>query len=324
MPKYRCAVIIPTKNAMQRFKNVLEKVRHQCTPWSFEIIVIDSGSKDGTVEYVESFPDVRLIQIDPKEFGHGCTRNKAIAVANSEFVALITHDAEPLDKHWLANLVSAAEQDDRVAGVFGKHVACNDASPFTKRDLDRHFAAFLNHPLVVHRDTNVQRYANDQRWRQFLHFYSDNNSLMRKSVWEKIPYPDVEFAEDQLWARDMIEAGYAKAYAPDAVVIHSHNYGCIDQMRRAFDESRNFERYFGYHLSGSLQQALTKALRLGAVAFIEKIDRQKYGPVNWIERAKRFAQQAGLVAGHHLGSKHRILPAWLQKVLSMDKKLYDR
>ena len=324
MPKYRCAVIIPTKNAMPRFVRVLEMVRRQKTPWPFEIIVIDSGSKDGTLEYVNNRPDVHLIQIKPSEFGHGRTRNQAIAAADAEFVALITHDAEPLDKHWLANLVSAAEQDDRIAGVFGRHVAYNDASPFTKRDLDRHFAGFLNNPLVVHRDINPEKYANDQGWCRFLHFFSDNNSLVRKSVWEQMPYPDVEFAEDQIWARDIIEAGYAKAYAPDAVVIHSHDYSCIQQMRRAFDESRNFEKYFGYRLTGSLRQAIASAFGLCVRASVEKIDHEKYGSVSGIARAKRFGQQTALLTGHYLGSKHRVFPAWFQNILSLDKRLFDQ
>ncbi|MEM7191161.1 MAG: glycosyltransferase family A protein, partial [Pseudomonadota bacterium] len=173
----KCAVIIPTKNAMPGFASVLDKVRAQKAPWPFETIVIDSGSRDGTCAHVQQFDDVRLIQIDPKDFGHGRTRNQGVAETEAEFVAFLTHDAEPVDEDWLANMVAAAEQDPRIAGVFGRHVADQTASPFTRRDLDQHFQGFLAHPLIVHRDLDPEKYETDTGWQQFLHFYSDNNSL---------------------------------------------------------------------------------------------------------------------------------------------------
>ena len=55
------------------------------------------------------------------------------------------------------------------------------------------------------------RYDRDEPYRQRLHFFSDNNALVRRSVWEQIPYPDVDFAEDQIWAQQIIEAGWKRA-----------------------------------------------------------------------------------------------------------------
>ena len=48
----------------------------------------------------------------------------------------------------------------------------------------------------------------------------------------------VAYAEDQLLARDMLAAGYAKVYRPDAAVIHSHDYAPLELLRRSFDEWR--------------------------------------------------------------------------------------
>lgn len=47
---------------------------------------------------------------------------------------------------------------------------------------------------------------------------------MPRKIWEKYPYDDVNFAEDQIWAKKMIELGYKKLYCPYAAVYHSHNY----------------------------------------------------------------------------------------------------
>ena len=322
MAKHHCAVIIPTKNAMPGLLRVMEQVLNQRTGWSYEVIVIDSGSRDGTKEFVRGLERVRLIEIASADFGHGKTRNLGIESADAEFIALLTHDAEPFDENWLANLVATAEQDSRIAGVFGRHVAHETASPFIRYDLDRHFAGFLLHPLIVDRDLDPVRYDADEGWRQFLHFYSDNNSLMRKSVWELFPYPDVEFAEDQLWARGIIEAGYAKAYAPNAVVYHSHDYSFSEQLRRAFDESRNFKKYFGYALSSKFLPAVSAMARLSMQAFRQKLDK-RYGAVSFRHRFRRASQRIALIAGHFLGAHHQKLPRFMKRQLSLDKKLFN-
>lgn len=322
MAEYRCAVVIPTKNAMAFLPKVMPKVLAQRTPWAYEVIVIDSGSRDGTVEYLRTLEGVRLIEIAPQEFGHGKTRNLGIAAADAEFVAFLTHDAEPLDENWLANLVTISEIDARIAGVFGRHIAYESASPFTKSDLDRHFERFLRLPHIVHRDLDPIGYESDEAWRQMLHFYSDNNSLIRKSVWQTHPYPDVEFAEDQLWARDIIEAGYWKAYAPNAVVYHSHDYSAVEQLRRAFDESRNFKKYFGYGLSARPIPALFSIADMIFEAFRENID-DRFGSVTFRHRLKRARQKAALVAGHYLGANHERLPRFLLARLSLDQRLFN-
>ncbi len=177
-------VVIPTKNAMPRFQRVLQRVLEQETPWKFEIIIIDSGSNDGTVEFVRAQKRVRLITIAPEELGHGRTRNQAISHAAGEYISLLTQDAEPFDQYWLVNLVNATAQDARIAGSFGRHLAKPDSNPFTQRDLENHFNNFLNHPRVVDRHLDARKYREgDVGWRQFLHFFSDNNSCLRRSVY---------------------------------------------------------------------------------------------------------------------------------------------
>ena len=85
-----------------------------------------------------------------------------------------------------------------------------------------------------------------------MHFFSDNNACIRRSVWQEIPYPDVDFAEDQIWAKKIIEAGYSKAYADDACVFHSHNYSLWQYLQRSFDESKALNSLFGYELCPNL------------------------------------------------------------------------
>ena len=69
-------------------------------------------------------------------------------------------------------------------------------------------------------------------------FFTDANGCVARAAWEQVPFREVPYAEDQLLARDMLAAGYAKVYCPDAAVIHSHDYSPLDQLRRSFDEWR--------------------------------------------------------------------------------------
>ncbi len=309
----RASIVIPAKNAGPKFRQVLEAVLAQQAPWPFEVLVVDSGSRDGTLELCARYPAVRLHRIAPEAFGHGRTRNLGASLTEGEFVVFITHDALPADEHWLRKLVEAAASGPEVAGAFGRHLPYPGADPLTQRDLNRHFDNFLNWPAVM-RIEDRDRYARDEGYRQLLHFFSDNNACVRRSVWERIPYPDVEFAEDQLWAKAVLEAGYAKAYADDARVFHSHDYGLAQQFRRAFDESEALHRLFGYRLTPTLGALLRQVVghTRADYAYLGPLLRAQH---RWwlLAPARNLARYAGHYLGRH-GTRH---PA-IRRAVSLD------
>ncbi|MGJ7514108.1 glycosyltransferase family 2 protein [Pseudomonas baetica] len=240
----KVSVVIPTKNGGNRFRSVLNAVLEQQTEWSFEVIVIDSGSSDETLPIAQENSAVRIIKLEPADFQHGRTRNAAIQSAKGEYIAMITQDAQPVANTWLRTLVAEIEADEQIAGVFGRHVAYDDASIFTREELVQHFAGFESQSVA--QLTDPERYRRDASYQQFLYFFSDNNALIRRSVWESYPYPEVDFSEDQAWARIIIEAGFKKAYSRDAAVYHSHNYGLWERFQRSFDESMALDDLFHY------------------------------------------------------------------------------
>ncbi len=314
----KVSVVIPTKNAGFLFKEVLNSVMNQELNWPFEVLVIDSGSIDDTVKIVNSFPSIRLIEISTSEFGHGRTRNFAIENTTGQYIAMLTQDALPENKYWLAELVSSIEQSDKIAGVFGRHISYLNASPFTRNELEQHFFGFLSKPIV--RLDDPLRYKNDEGYRQFLYFFSDNNSLIRRSVWQNIPYPEVDFAEDQAWARQIIEAGYSKAYAHNAVVRHSHNYGLFERLQRSFDESYalfemfNYKNNIGFKLT--LKNFLAVTLRDFRFAIKSKMYLSNVRDLVLMpfDNLMRFT-------GHYLGMHGKNIPLILRKRLSRDIRL---
>lgn len=318
----KASVVIPTKNPGSVFKLVLPAVLGQKVDFDFEVLIIDSGSIDGTLEYVSRIHDrrLRLHCIKPNSFGHGRTRNLGISMTTGEYAVLITHDAMPADPHWLRALVFTADADPEVAGVFGRHIAYPDADPFTARELELHFAGFQALPVV--RLDDAERYARDEGYRQMLHFFSDNNALVRRRIWELLPYPDVDFAEDQIWAQRIIEAGYKKAYAHDAVVVHSHNYSLFERLQRSFDEAYAFRRLFGYVLCRGPRSLVRSWLALTLRDMTYSRSAGLWGS-RTLSVLKAPLDNWMRLLGHYLGGKGDRMPDSLRRWLSRDKRLLN-
>lgn len=245
--RVKVSVVIPTYNPGELLLQLVDMLRKQRLPWEKEIVVIDSSSTDGTAVYCSAQPDILFIQIPKSEFNHGATRNRGIAHSSGEFIALLTQDAVPTDEFWLYNFIILLEHYPEAGGAFGKHYPWPSASPFVQRDLRRHFSQFDNGPLAVDKNTIIDG-LDEIRLQQYLYFFSDNNSCLRRKVWEKIPYQEVEYGEDQLWARDILEAGYEKVYSPKSIVYHSHDYNYVENFQRSAIEAEFFLKHFGWKL----------------------------------------------------------------------------
>ena len=243
------SIIIPTLNGGELFKKVIDSVFAQKVPWSFEVMVIDSDSDDGTWEYIQSRKDIRSYRIKRSEFNHGATRNYGASLSRGEYILFLTQDAVP-SKGWLYNLVAPMIHCGSAAGAFGRHKAHRDASYFTKIMIENHFERLRELPLCVSIDSDKNRYERDISYRQMLHFFSDNSSCLRKSVWEKIPYPEVPYGEDQLWAQAVLDAGYSKIYAYGSIVYHSHDYYANEQYERSLIDGDYFRYFWGYSSVG--------------------------------------------------------------------------
>lgn len=313
------SVLVPVKNGGPLWPRVLDAVLAQRTPWPFEVIVVDSGSSDDSVAVTQS-RGVRCLQIPPGEFGHGRTRNLLASMARGRFMVFITQDALPASADWLAHLVQGCNAAPDVAGAFGPHIAYSHARVVTQRELAQHFAGFGT-ALSIVRLEDRDRFARDPGYRQFLHFFSSNNACIRRTVWERLPLPDVAFAEDQTWALRAIEAGYAKAFVPQAAVYHSHDFGVWETLQRSFDEARSFARYFGYRLQPGAGAAARSALTL-----VRRDARwlREAGVRGWrwaAEAVYMAAIESARVLGQFLGGRHDRLPPSVTRTLSRDERL---
>ena len=264
-------IVIPVFNGGAKLKGTLSAIFAQDSRYSFEVIVIDSGSTDGSVQTARESGAI-VYEIANSEFGHGRTRNLGASKGSGEFIIFVTQDAMPANDKWLDSFIDAMRAEPEAAGAFGRHIAYPECNLPDRQMLTDHFTRFLmpddnggtevheNYTVFSLNDVNRRLYEEESGYRQYLGFYSDNSSCMRRSIWEQIPYPDVDFAEDQAWAAKILEAGYLKLYVPGAIVYHSHDYSMADYRKRYYEDYASVYRIHGENLAPTRLAALRRAL----------------------------------------------------------------
>jgi len=237
----RISVVIPTKDGADTIGDVLERIFGQQHAFEVDVVVVDSGSRDRTLELVRRFP-VRLEQIAPHEYNHGATRNFAIERTRGDLVMLLTQDALPADDRLLANLAVPFE-DARVAGVFGRQIARSDCDVVRRRQLENWLTGRLAPARAQLDGVDLDSLPPLERYERCV--FDNVCSAVRRSVWERIPFARIPFGEDVAWGRTVLEAGFAIAYEPSAAVIHSHRRPIAEEYRRERLSHRTLSERFG-------------------------------------------------------------------------------
>jgi glycosyltransferase involved in cell wall biosynthesis len=290
-------VAIPVRDGGPLLDEVLAAVRAQEVDAEVELLVCDSGSRDNSVATARRH-GAEVVEIPPASFSHGGTRNELMRQAAGSHVAFLTQDATPADERWLALLLAGFERADDVALTLGPYRPRGDAPPPVRRELAEWFAAMAPNggPATV-RLENAERPVARSLIPQARMFFSDANGCIARAAWEDVPFRDVPYAEDRLLAADLLAAGYAKVFVPDAAVLHSHRYPPIEHLRRCFDEWRALNEISGY------------VEPLSLVALVEAVRE---------DGLPSLTHHASRAIGAYLGSRARRLPAGMRRRLSLE------
>lgn len=241
----KATVFIPTYNGEKYLKRILTMLFKQETDFEYEVLIIDSGSKDGTLDIIRSFQakhaNLRLHEIPNSEYGHGRTRNLGAQMANGEIIAFLSHDAVPASKWWLTEIVKPFDLMPEVKGVVGRQTPQPKCVPLLKYEI----AAVFKGQGAMHGITlyskNIKPFNNDIF--NEITFYSDVNSATRRDfLVNEMPLHDVPYAEDYMFGKDIVNAGYIKAYAGSANVVHSNDISLREYKHRIFDETVGVRR----------------------------------------------------------------------------------
>jgi GT2 family glycosyltransferase len=214
------SIVIPTYNGGTAFSECLDMIRGQAYDGQVQLIVVDSGSTDETVD-VAKRAEALVRTVDKTAFHHARTRNMAVPLAAFDRIIFMVQDAIPASMGWLSGMVRGLNEDD-VAAAFAAQVPHADATPYARFETESVAAArraWAGKGLQSMEAFTEMPY--DQAYRSVG---LDNVcAIYRKELLEKTPFPDVDFAEDMAWAVRASLLGYRVAYLPHVRVRHSHN-----------------------------------------------------------------------------------------------------
>jgi rhamnosyltransferase len=312
-------VALPVRDGGELLLGTLRALARQSV--AHELLVCDSGSRDDSVALARSH-GARVIEIAPGEFAHGGTRNLLMREASGEHVALLTQDAEPVDERWLERLLEGFSLAGDVAIAYGPYRPRDDASAAVRIELERWF-----HTLSPDGATQLERLDAGERQAPPLDeligrrgFFTDANACIARAAWERVPFREVSYAEDRVLAIDVLRAGYAKAFVPQAAVLHSHRYTTVQQLRRSFDEWRGLLEVYGWrepaspgHLLNRVRGALGQA---GDALAAEQVPARERPAV----LAGVLIHQLASLSGALLGSRVDRLSPRVRRALSLERR----
>jgi glycosyltransferase involved in cell wall biosynthesis len=295
------SAVVPVKDGERYLAELLDALAREGID---ETLVIDSGSADRSREIARS-AGATLLDVASEEFSHGRTRNLGAERTSGELICFLTQDATPCPG-WLAAYREAFKLDERVGAAYGPHLPRADTSPMIARELTEFFAGFSPDGGPV-----VQRRGDPS-------FLSNVNACYARACWEEIRFRDVAYSEDQAFGADMLDAGWTKVYHPGAAVLHAHDYGTVEFMRRYFDEYRGLRESTGHiepiglrSTIGHVRASVAADRRWMAGRGLGSAERAR-----WTARAT--VHHSGRRLFSALGSRAESVPAPVRRTLSLE------
>lgn len=229
------SLVLPVKNEAASLRELIPAVLAQDAQAAVEIVAVDSGSSDDTVDVLRAF-DATIIQIEPADFDHGLTRNLAAEHAKGDALLFMNGRTRPVNDHWLAPLIATLDEDPEVAGVCSRVIAHPDADVLLKHELELELSGSATRERKQITDPPAYAAMPVQERRVFLNFHTVS-ALLRAEVFARIPFRSVRtIGEDLLWAREVLEGGWVLVHEPASLAYHSHAYGLRELFSRNVDD----------------------------------------------------------------------------------------
>lgn len=200
--------VIRTKNEEKYFTEVLLSIFGQKTSEKIEVIVVDSGSSDNTLNIAEKF-HCKIIKIPPESFTWGYALNIGISNAAGDIIGIVSGHCILSDEFFIKNSISILNEDENIMAVYGQQKPLQKMDPFEEVDL------FCNYPQksLVKFDKNVDKTIG----------VSNACCVLKYKAWKMQKYDDkVQSCEDGIWSEQMMKKGCILAYSSRFGVFHSH------------------------------------------------------------------------------------------------------
>jgi rhamnosyltransferase len=297
---FEASILIPTKNGAEDIGACLAAIYSQRDVAPFEVLVVDSGSTDATLDIARRYP-VRIEHILPQTFHHARTRNYAAGLAKGKVLVFLSQDAIPASDTWLAAFLSSLKEPC-IGAVYGRQL------PKMESGLERRsaFESMYGAARIVKMPMDGVGLGH-----KYYHF-SNANSAIRRSVWEATRFPEeLKVFEDVGIAKRILDSGWSIVYEPEAAVYHAHDFPVDVLFRRYFDIGVVYQRLgiWNDRSRASLWRDGWRAFK-GKLFLILK--RERAG-----DAGSSLVKDVGKYVAIQLGRKERILPRAIKKKLSL-------
>ncbi|WP_267459240.1 glycosyltransferase [Caproicibacter fermentans] len=230
------SVVIPTYNAGEDLLPLITALRAQTGIDGLEILLVDSGSRDGTPELAERL-GAKVIRIPHAEFSHSHARNLGAERAKGEYLLFMTQDAAPGGPDWVYDMLRPILRENVTA------VSCREL-PRPNCDLlgritgwlHAQFMGILNGDRIL----SLPEQQNFDSLRKNGQL-DDVACLIRRSVFLQFSYRG-DYAEDLDLGIRLIRAGYRLALLSSTHVVHSHTRPAIYHLKRAVVDILSLKR----------------------------------------------------------------------------------
>ncbi len=221
-----CSIIIRAFNEEKHIGKLILGIQGQLTNHEIEIILVDSGSTDQTVDIATSM-GARVVSILPEEFSFGYALNKGCEIATGDILLFASAHVYPVYTHWIDKMVDPF-QEPKVACVYGRQIGYEQSKFSEHRLLAKWFPAFSNH-------------------HQLHPFCNNANTAIRKTLWLEQPYDEtLTGLEDLDWASKILKKGYRLVYEAEAIIVHIHEETPKKILNRYYREAIAFKRIVPY------------------------------------------------------------------------------
>lgn len=232
----QASIVLLTYNGEKYLRQALEMIQRQKLQ-PLEVLAFDSESDDSTPDILQEF-EIRTHKVKRSEFSHPGTRNLAAASCSGKYVVFLTQDAVPADSCWLDCLIQPFKEFTNVAGTFSRQIPRPGTSLLEANDLQQDFPR----ERFVKKITGGQIPKGREIWK-LIKFSNASSAYDRRLLLEN-PFSEVlEMAEDQEWAKRMLEQNYTLIYETASVVLHSHEHILNEKYDRSLKMGRSFSEF---------------------------------------------------------------------------------
>jgi rhamnosyltransferase len=231
------SIALLIRNGMPELSELLASLRAQAIDEPMEIVAVDSGSTDGSLEALTA-AGAQVHPIPPETFSFGPARQLAFSLTRGRVIVTLSQDAMPSSNQWLRQMTQPI-----LAGNADIVQSREEAPPEVKLK------------LLVYSFTNPYR-----AWPAPYVDLSCAGMAISRQAWERTGFGNVVMSEDKYLARQAMNQKLRMTFADGVFLLHGHDYGIATLVKRAFNEGVGVQDTGGYY---SLLSALRDVLRPG-------------------------------------------------------------